>query len=99
MHEDIQELLGVYALDATDADETAMIDAHLASCPWCTEELRQHREVAAVLARGGEVAPPDVWRRIVEQLEGDEAPSLPAPRPLGRSAPDGDGRASDRGRQ
>jgi len=95
-HEEIQDLLGAYALDATDADETAMIDAHLASCPWCSEELRQHREVAAVLAGGMEVAPPDVWSRIVDQLEGDEAPSLPAPRPLGRSASDGDGRASDR---
>src|SRR6476620_5423446 len=90
MHEDIQELLGVYALDATDADETAMIDAHLATCPWCREEVRQHREVAAVLASGTDVAPPDVWSRIAEKLEGDEAPSLPAPRPLGGPAPDSD---------
>src|SRR3954469_11979402 len=89
-HVEMQELLGAYALDATDADETAVIDAHLASCPWCREELRQHREVAAVLAGGAEVAPPAVWSRIAEKLEGDEAPSLPAPRPLGGPAPDTD---------
>src|SRR6476660_9423987 len=69
MHEDIQELLGVYALDATDADETAMIDAHLATCPWCREELRQHREVAAVLASGTDVAPPDRSEEHTSELQ------------------------------
>jgi anti-sigma factor RsiW len=82
-HAEIQELLGAYALDATDAEEGEAIEAHLVTCPWCREEVRRHREVAAVLASGTEVAPPSIWDRIVDQIDGDEAPSLPAPRPLG----------------
>lgn len=81
-HEELQELLGAYALDATDAEEAAAIEAHLATCPWCREELRQHREVAAVLAGGTESAPPELWPRILDQLEGDELPALATPRPL-----------------
>ena len=48
-HDEIEEMLGVYALDALDADERQEIDDHLASCPRCRAELAAHREVAALL--------------------------------------------------
>lgn len=71
-HQDIQELLGVYALDAVDPDEADLIEVHLRECPRCRAEVVAHRETAAVLAHSGSSAPPGVWERIAGNLE--EAP-------------------------
>jgi hypothetical protein len=71
-HHDIQELLGAFALDAVDADERDVIEAHLAGCPRCRAEVEGHRETAALLAHSGDRAPDNVWDRIAEAL--DEAP-------------------------
>lgn len=68
-HEEIEALLGAYALDAVEPDEAAMIEAHLAECPRCTAEVADHREVAAMLAHSGAPAPDGLWSRIVESLE------------------------------
>ena len=71
-HEEIAELLGAYALDAVDDHERDAIDAHLPTCPRCTAEVADHREVAAMMAHSGAPAPDGLWSRIVESLE--EAP-------------------------
>ena len=71
-HQDIQELLGAFALDAVDDDERDVIEAHLAGCPRCRAEVEGHRETAALLAHSGVRAPEGVWDRIAEAL--DEAP-------------------------
>jgi anti-sigma factor RsiW len=71
-HQDIQELLGAFALDAVDNDERNVIEAHLAGCPRCRAEVEGYRETAALLAHSGERAPEGVWDRISEAL--DEAP-------------------------
>lgn len=71
-HQDIQELLGAFALDAVDADERDVIEGHLAGCPRCRTEVEGHRETAALLAHSGERAPEGVWDRISSVL--DEAP-------------------------
>jgi hypothetical protein len=71
-HQDIQELLGAFALDAVDDDERDVIEGHLAGCPRCRAEVESHRETAALLAHSGERAPEGVWNRIAEAL--DEAP-------------------------
>ena len=71
-HQEIQELLGVYALDAVDRDEADLIEVHLRDCPRCRAEVAQHRETAAALAHSGSSAPPGVWERISGSLE--EAP-------------------------
>ena len=71
-HQEIQELLGAFALDAVDDDERDVIEAHLAGCPRCRAEVEGHRETAALLAHSGERAPEGVWDRIAEAL--DEAP-------------------------
>lgn len=68
-HEDIQELLGAYALDAVDADEAAAVEAHLETCPRCAAEVADHREVAAMMAYSGAPAPEGIWTKIVESLE------------------------------
>lgn len=71
-HSDIQDLLGVYALDAVDREEGDLIEVHLRECPRCRAEVADHREVAASLAHVGSSAPPGVWSRIAGSLE--EAP-------------------------
>ncbi len=86
-HQDIQELLGAFALDAVDDDERDVIEAHLAGCPRCRAEVEGYRETAGLLAHSGERAPDGVWDRIATAL--DEAPPAldltriaPAPRSI-----------------
>ena len=66
---EIEELIGVYALDAVDDDERNAVERHLAVCARCRAELVEHREVAALLAYDGAPAPTDLWDRIVVSLE------------------------------
>jgi anti-sigma-K factor RskA len=83
-HEQIEEMLGAYALDALDPHERREIEDHLASCPRCRAELSAHCEVTALLGSPvGEfpaTAPEEVWDRIASSLH-DEPPALP---PLAR---------------
>jgi len=50
-HEEIQELLGAYALDAVDDRERAIIEAHLTTCESCRIELEDHRRLAETMRR------------------------------------------------
>ncbi|MBI2709147.1 MAG: anti-sigma factor [Actinobacteria bacterium] len=68
-HEELQELLGAYALDALDGAERDAVDAHLRECATCRAEVADHREVAALLAQSGAPAPDHVWDRIVASME------------------------------
>lgn len=77
-HDEIAELLGVYALDAVDDDERALVEQHLGGCPRCAAEVADHREVAAMLAHTGAPAPDGVWTRILSELE-EPPPELQLP--------------------
>jgi len=68
-HDEIQELLASYALDALDADEVSLIEAHLPTCPRCRAELANYREVAAHLSYAGEPAPAGLWDGIVASMQ------------------------------
>jgi hypothetical protein len=68
-HTEIQELLGVFALDALEDDEAEAVRRHLEDCPRCRTEVAEHREVAAFLAYAGAPAPPQLWDRIAASLE------------------------------
>ncbi len=68
-HLEIEELLGVYALDAVDEAEAEAVRRHLRECPRCDTEVAMHREVAASMAHVGASAPEGVWERITEGLE------------------------------
>lgn len=83
-HEEIQEMLGVYALHALDPEERDLVDEHLEDCPRCQQEVRGHREVATLLGNTGGVAPEGLWERIASRLE-----ELPPPMRLSLS--DGQG--------
>lgn len=65
---DIEELLGAYALDAVDEPERSLVERHIAVCPRCTAELREHREVAALLSSGIDAAPETVWAGIEDEI-------------------------------
>lgn len=78
-HAEIVELLGVYALDAVDDDERAVIEAHLPTCPRCAAEVAEHLEVAAQMANSGAAAPEGVWAKILDSLE-EPPPPLEVPR-------------------
>ena len=67
--QEIEELLGAYALDAVDPDEREAVEEHLATCPRCRAELADHLAVAALLANTGSPAPAGVWSKIVDSLE------------------------------
>ena len=74
-HEEIQELLGVYALDAVDPETAAMVERHLGECVRCSIEVAQHHEVAGLLAKSGGASPADLWSGIANQLGGSAPPS------------------------
>lgn len=79
-HAEIQELLGAYALDAVEPDEADIVTRHVEECPRCRDELSSHREVAGMLAYGGQEAPEGLWDRIITGIH--EAPGeIPAGMP------------------
>jgi hypothetical protein len=80
-HDEIQELLGAYALDAVDADEAAEVEAHLPTCARCRAEVEEHREVAGLLAHTGTDAPDGLWDRISDSLSSAGPPLRLAPVP------------------
>lgn len=69
-HQQIEELLGAFALDAVDGDEARVVADHLVDCARCRAEVAEHREVAALLAHGGTDAPAHLWDRIAASIEG-----------------------------
>ena len=64
-HDEAEQLLGAYALDATSVEEREQVEAHLAGCPRCQAEVASHREVTAMLAVGlGGEAPAGLWDKV-----------------------------------
>jgi anti-sigma-K factor RskA len=84
-HDEIEELLGAYALDALDEDERQEIDDHLVTCPRCRAEVAAHREVTALLGNvSGDVpagAPDHLWDRISASLQEEPPVLAPVARP------------------
>nr|WP_062337988.1 zf-HC2 domain-containing protein [Herbidospora sakaeratensis] len=77
-HDDVKISLGVYALGALDARETAMVEAHLDTCDECTAELAELAGLPPMLARVSAAdvehaaAPP---RAVLDRLLADSARS------------------------
>ncbi len=64
-HDEAQELLGAYAVHALDPDESVQVEAHLATCDECSEELEHLFEASAALGMTELEAPStDLWDRI-----------------------------------
>jgi hypothetical protein len=67
-HEEIQELLGVHALGATEPFESQVVEKHVTGCDECRRELDGH---IRVVDRLPPVQPPasELWSRIESTLE------------------------------
>ena len=85
-HDELQELLGAYALDAVEPHEAAAVEDHLRSCPRCRAEVADHRETAAYLAHAGAEAPPALWDRIAGAIDAPAGAVPLAPRFAGRGS-------------
>jgi anti-sigma factor RsiW len=73
----LDELLGAYALDAVTEEERRAVEEYLQVNPRARQEVREHREVATMLAWTGMRAPDGLWDRIASQL--DESTTAPVP--------------------
>ena len=89
---EIEELLAVYALDAVDEDERALVDDYLRENPRAVAEVESYREALSYL-HAGAAAPPGLWERIATELESAPPPLRleafrgPTSRSEGRSGP------------
>ncbi len=102
VHQEVQELLGAYALDAVDPETAAMVERHLGECVRCSIEVAQHHEVAGLLGNSGGVSPAELWDGIARRLDGSAPPPWErlaerlGPEP-GPARNDGEGEAGDAG--
>jgi len=78
--QELEELLGAYALDAVDDDEREQVEAYLERTPSARSLVAEFRETAALLSHGGTEAPAGLWERIAQTLE-EEPPRLATPPP------------------
>lgn len=88
-HDELQELLPAYALDALEAGDVPPVEAHLALCAECRQDLRGFQEVAAHLARAEELREPPSYlrRRVLERVAALAGPPGLAPRRPRRWSP------------
>jgi anti-sigma-K factor RskA len=78
-HDDIP----VLAAGALDPEEQRAVEAHLATCPACRQELAEYRQVTAALAPAmtTERPPAGTWEAISARLTRAEPAAAPAPEP------------------
>ena len=74
-HEAIRELLGVFALDAVDAETAAIVARHLDGCVRCSVEVAQYHEVASLMANTGGASPAHLWDGIASRLDRSAPPA------------------------
>jgi hypothetical protein len=80
IHDKVEELLGVYALHATEPNERRDIAAHLAECSRCRAEVSSHDEMVAMLASPAPEAPVGLWAKISQSISQETPPSrVPSP--------------------
>jgi anti-sigma-K factor RskA len=76
-HRGVEELLAAYALGVADEDEVRQVEAHLAECEVCREELVHWRRSTEALAASAEPMEPSagVRERLMAEVGGAPAPS------------------------
>src|SRR5262245_8963130 len=81
-HQELDDLLGAFALDAVDGEEREQVEQYLERSPRARAVVAEYRQTAAFLAPSGTEAPPGLWDRIEDRLaEGPagEPPQLERP--------------------
>jgi anti-sigma-K factor RskA len=79
-HEEANDLLATYALDAVIGDEHEQIETHLLECPRCRADLDAYRDVAAAMGNSVEPLPEGLWESISSHLperSDDVRPPMP----------------------
>src|SRR5215207_1881969 len=74
--------LAVYALDASTPEERERVEAHIASCPACRDEVDAHRRtMALVVPEPDEGQPPGAWEAIARGVRalGNGHATFPVP--------------------
>lgn len=85
-HEEIRELLGPYALDATDPMEREVVATHLAGCVHCRSEVDQLSQACTALVLAS--APPrHIWAAISRETRRATGRGQPGQKRLNRAAP------------
>ena len=74
-NQELDDLLGAFALDAVDGDEREQVEEYLRRSPRARAAVAEYRETAALLAHTGTEVPPSLWERI----EGSVAEETPPP--------------------
>lgn len=87
---------GARALGALPADEVGEFDAHLASCPSCTQEYQEFAETVALLGAAVAEEPPDSLHRSVMRLIDITPQTPPAASPAATTGATADTRAARR---
>ena len=72
--EELDALLGAYALDAVDDDEREQVEAYVADHAAAAEELEQLQDAAVWLAVSGAPASRDLWDKISAATKPEPAP-------------------------
>jgi anti-sigma-K factor RskA len=67
-HDEAQELLAVYALNAVEGQELLDLERHVDECVRCSSELDALRGVTSAMGNVSEPASPEIWQRISEHL-------------------------------
>jgi anti-sigma-K factor RskA len=78
-HQEYEELLTLYALDALDAADRRQLEEHLESCFVCRAELSEMRDAAGLLAHASTAAEPgaEVRDRILSAIRTDRPSAKP----------------------
>lgn len=67
--QELDELLGAYALDAVDGDERDQVEEYVERDSNARARVAEYREATALLALPETEAPLDLWRRIEDSLD------------------------------
>lgn len=79
-HQEIQEILGAFALHAVEDEEAFLVERHVEACEECRHELERHLDVASLLSTTERFAPAELWESIAGQIPRNQERSQVAPR-------------------
>jgi len=68
-HEELQSLVGPYALHALEPDEAEAVELHVEDCPRCRSELYGYTRAVPLLGAASGEAPAGLWTEIVTTIE------------------------------
>lgn len=80
-HSEVQDLLPWFLNGTLEGAELERVEAHLAECTECREELAAERRLASAV-KGAPIGSRTDWQRIGGRLEGTARPNRPRSSPL-----------------